>query len=209
MSLRMGKDGKLLAHPNGQLVSGDAQCGCCLCCGGYSGDEQIKNDYDNGTKLLQMDSGIYVVIDESTSTLVQGPDAGNFCELKFDLDLTIHDPLGYCIQGGGGFPPTQGGDCETTGELFMICDCDICPDGIVWELRIEPCPGETCEIPSPIYLGGDCTSGYCDNPECSNCAALSTPGGDTISGAGFVVHNPDGGTICQCPGNYCDEGEEF
>ena len=209
MTLRKGRGGKILVN-NGKLVSGTAECGCCLCCGGYSGDEQIQNDHGiSGDRLLEMDSGIYVVIDESTSTLVQGDAAGNFCKLKFNLDLTIHDPLGFCIQGGGGFPPQQGGSCETTGELFMVCDCDVCPDGIVWELRINPCPGETCEIPNPIYMGGDCTSGNCDNPSCSDCFALSTPGGDTITGGGFIIHNPDGGTICQCPGNYCDEGEEF
>ena len=213
MTLRKGKDGLPLAK-NGQLVSGSSECGCCKCCWRFSGDEAIGPDQDP-TYFLELDNGLLLKISSASDavTLVIGPEVGTFCEIKWIVKVTVVDFGGNCIDGSGNFPPTIGGECETTGEVFIKCDCLVCPTGKTWVVNIDPCPDFDfpCEIPQDITFGGDCFAAYCQNPPCSDCSQTSPNGTGVVSGSLGLI-DPDNSVLCDCPDqcpNYVPEGEEF
>lgn len=184
MTLRKTPGGKLQVSKNGRLMSGDADCCCCKCCWCYSGDEKLVNG-PLGI-LLEMDPSWEIVVTDST--LLLGDDAGNFCGVKFLLNLTISDQEDLLDP------------CSTTGTAELVCDCDICPDDVFWDVRIQSCGDYT--IPSPIYIGDGCTSANIDDP---NCSVL--PVG--VQAMSFDISDPDGSVRCQCPGDYCGNGEEI
>ena len=211
MTLRKGKGGGILTN-GGQIVSGNAECGCCKCCYRFSGDEVIGPDQDT-TYFLELTNGLLLRISSATDavTLVTGPEVGTFCEIRWDVKVTVEDFDGFCIDGSSNFPPTQGGECETTGEVFIKCDCLDCPTGKTWFVNIDPCPDFDfpCEIPSEIVFGGDCFGAACQNPPCSGCNVTSPNGTGVINGSLRLI-DPDGSVLCDCPDqcpNYVPEGE--
>lgn len=222
MSLRLSSNGSLLGGANG-LIDGASECCCCKCCHKFCGDESVLNNivgWGTGagsggiTKHFLEVGGIWLAIKESLTVLQLGDDAGNFCGVKFLLEISVYDAVGECLPGfgagggGGGLdPPTQGGGyCDITGELQLVCNCD-CENGIYWrlDLNTDGCPECLDSLPTmPIYLGGDCVFGDCDEP-CSNCTdpAFDPP----INAGSFTIDDPDGSVRCQCP-NSCDEEGE-
>lgn len=235
MSLRLSSNGSLLGGANG-LIDGASECCCCKCCYKFCGDESVLNGLvqsgtgGSGVTRYFLDiGGIRLTIKESLTVLLLGDDAENFCGVKFLLQISVFDPVGACLpgfggggggglgggdgleggEGGGLDPPTQGGGyCDITGELQLVCHCD-CETGVYWrlDLNTDGCPECIDTLPTmPIYLGGDCKLGACDEPSCSNC---TDPAFDPQINAGkFTIDDPDGSVCRQACPNSCDEEGE-
>jgi len=189
MSLRRGAYGGIMSN-NGQLVSGSAECGCCKCCHKFSGDEKIINNAFGG-HFMELGSWELEITD---STIILGPDAGNFCGVKFNVDITITDVSGILDP------------CDTTATAELICHCDLCED-VFWEWNIEDCAPDYTGLPSGLWLGDGCEDMDCDNPNCSTCFEFND-----LFVASALISDPDNSVRCRCPGDECsteEEGEEF